>query len=178
MKCLINTGATCNIMPFDILQNIVKNLILKNTESQLKFYDGATMKSIGKYSLYTKIKDKFFKLHFEIVSTKVSRNPLLSANSSEKLSLISINNVVHAMDNSASAETLVKKYADVFEGLGCLLGKLYLEIDKNVTLVLYSPRKIPVALKDDIGKLDQMIKQGILKEVNEPTNWISFFCDC
>ena len=55
-------------------------------------------------------------------------------------------------------------------------GKLDLEISKNVTLVQHSPRKIQVALKDDIkSKLEQMIKQGILKEVNEPTNWISSF---
>ena len=36
MKCLTDTGSTCNIMLFDILQNIVKNLILQKTESQLK----------------------------------------------------------------------------------------------------------------------------------------------
>ena len=60
----------------------VKSPILKKTESQLKFYDGASMKSVSKYSLFTKIKDRFFKLHFEIVSTKVSRNPLLSENTS------------------------------------------------------------------------------------------------
>ena len=70
VKCLIDTGSTCNIMPFDILQNIVKNPILQKTESQLKLYDVATMKSIGKYNLYAKIKGKFFKLPFEIVSTK------------------------------------------------------------------------------------------------------------
>ena len=69
-------------MPFHILQNIVKSPILKKTESQLKFYDGASMKSVSKYSLFTKIKDRFFKLGFEIVSTKVSRNPLLSENTS------------------------------------------------------------------------------------------------
>ena len=96
---------------------------------------------------------------------------MLSANTSEKLSLISINNEVNAIRNSTSVETLVEKYADVFEGLGRLPGKLHLEIDKNVTPVQHSPRKIPVALKDDINsKLDQMIKQGILKEVKEPTN--------
>ena len=55
------------------------------------------MKSIDQYSLYTKIKDKFFKLRFEIVSTKVSQNPLLSTNTSEKLSLISISNEVNAI---------------------------------------------------------------------------------
>ena len=64
VKCLIDTGSTCNIMPFDILHNIVKIPKLKKIESQLKFYHGATMKSIGKYSLFTKIKDKFFKLRF------------------------------------------------------------------------------------------------------------------
>ena len=91
------------------------------------------MKSISKYSLYTKIKDKFFKLRFEIVLTKVSQNALLSANTSEKLSLISINDEDTAIGNSASVvETLVGKYADVSEGSGCLPGKLHLEIDKNV----------------------------------------------
>ena len=64
MKCIIATESTCNIMPFDILQNIVENPILKKTESKLKFYDGATMKSLGKYSLYKIIKDKSFKLRF------------------------------------------------------------------------------------------------------------------
>ena len=64
MKCFIATGSTCNIMPFDILQNIVENPILKKTESKLKFCDGATMKSLGKYSLYKIIKDKSFKLRF------------------------------------------------------------------------------------------------------------------
>ena len=72
-------------------------------------------------------------------------------------------------------ETLVEKYADVFEGLGRLPGKLLLEIDKNVTPVQHCLRKKPVALRDDINsKLNQMIKQGILKEVNEPTNWTFF----
>ena len=64
MKYFIATGSTCNIMSFDILQNIVENPILKKTESKLKFYDRATMKSIGKYSLYKIIKDKSFKLRF------------------------------------------------------------------------------------------------------------------
>ena len=133
MKCLINTGSTCIIILLDILLNNVKNPTLKKTESQLKFYGGAMMKSISKYSLYTKIKDKFFKLRFEIVLTKVSQNALLSANTSEKLSLISINDEDTAIGNSASVvETLVGKYADVSEGSGCLPGKLHLEIDKNV----------------------------------------------
>ena len=116
VKCLIETGSTWNIMPFDILQNIVKDAILQKTESQLKFCDRATMKSIGKYSSYTKIRDKFFKLRFEVVLTKVSRNPLLSANTREQLSVISINNEVNAIGNSISVETVVQKYADVFEG--------------------------------------------------------------
>ena len=149
VKCLIDTGSTCIIILLDILLNIVKNPTLKKTESQLKFYGGAMMKSISKYSLYTKIKDKFFKLRFEIVLTKVSQNSLLSANTSEKLSLISINDEDNAIGNSTSVETLVGKYADVSEGSGCLPGKLHLEMDKNVTPVQHSSRKLPVALKED-----------------------------
>ena len=105
VKCLTDTASTSNTMPFDTLQNIVKN---PKAESQLKFYGGATMKAIGKYILYIKIKDKFLKLRLGIVSTKVSRNPLLSENTIEKLSLVSINNEVKAAGNSTSVETLVE----------------------------------------------------------------------
>ena len=45
---------------------------------------------------------------------------------SEKLSFISINNEVNVIGNSTSVETLVKKYPDVFKGLGHLPGKLLL----------------------------------------------------
>ena len=114
--CLIDTGSTFNIKLFNTLQNIVENPILKKTEIHVKFYNGATMKSIGKYSLYTKkLRTNFLKLCFEIVLAKVSQNLLLSANTSKKLSLISTNNEVNAIGNSTSVETLFKKYTDVFE---------------------------------------------------------------
>ena len=70
VKCLTGTGSTCNIMPFDILQNIVKNPILKKIKSQLKSYDRATMKSIGKYNLYTKFKDKFLNCALKLFQQK------------------------------------------------------------------------------------------------------------
>ena len=140
VKYLIDTGSTCNIMLFDILQNIDKNPILQKTESQLRSYAGVTMKPIDKYSLYTKSKDKFFILPFEIASTKVSRNLLLPAKTSEQLSLISLNNEVNAIGNSTSVETLVEKHAHIFEGLSRLPGKLHLEIDENVNPVQDSPR--------------------------------------
>ena len=70
VKYLIDYGSRCNSMPFDILQAIAKKLILKKTESQLKFYDEATIKSISKYSLYTKIKDKFLKYALKLFQQK------------------------------------------------------------------------------------------------------------
>ena len=48
-----------------------------------------------------------------------------------------------------------------------LKSKLHQEVDKYATPVQHNLRKTPVLLKDDIKrKFDQIIKQGILKEVN------------
>lgn len=43
-------------------------------------------------------------------------------------------------------DKLIEQYVDIFSGLGKLLGKYYIEIDKSVNLVVYLLRKIFVVL--------------------------------
>jgi hypothetical protein len=73
-----------------------------------------------------------------------------------------------------SKQMLEKQYPDVFKGEGKLPGELELDIDKSVTPVKLTTRKVPVALKDKIkNELDTLVEKDIISQVDFPTDWIS-----
>eukprot|EP00731_Ephydatia_muelleri_P019632 Em0012g457a len=73
-----------------------------------------------------------------------------------------------------SKERILRDYADVFEGLGSLPGEYDIEVDTTVSPVQNRPRKIPYKLRSATEtKLREMEKAGIIKKVEEPTDWIS-----
>ena len=50
-----------------------------------------------------------------------------------------------------SKKKILEKYGD-FDTLGCFPGYLHLEVDKSITSAQHVPRKIPVAMKEEIMK--------------------------
>ena len=139
----MDTGTTCNIMSIDNLNKLVPNAHLRPSNTKLHFYDGSYMKPLGVYSLYAKHKDRKLKLRFEIVTTRVTRQPLLSTNTCEKLGLITIhsddqseNSITQPEANFSNADTsndhMLEEFRDVFESLGCQPGKVHVECDHNV----------------------------------------------
>ena len=71
-------------------------------------------------------------------------------------------------------EEIQEKYADVFQDLGKLDGKLHLEVKENVRPVQLPPRKIPIALKSKLkGELSRLESMGVIKPVDTPTEWVS-----
>jgi hypothetical protein len=47
-------------------------------------------------------------------------------------------------------DEMLRNYADVFEGLGELEDDYYIEMDPNVKLVINPPRRVPVAIRDEL----------------------------
>ena len=73
-----------------------------------------------------------------------------------------------------SKKKIYEEYGNVFDTFGSLPGELHLEVDKSIQPVQHVPRKIPVAMKEDImKKIDKLNEQKIVAKVNEPTDWIS-----
>ena len=76
--------------------------------------------------------------------------------------------------NAAKSTELLDQYNDVFEVLGCLKGYYHIELDFSVSPVQHVPRRVPVALKEQLkDKLDSLVAQGIIEPVSTPTPWIS-----
>ena len=67
----------------------------------------------------------------------------------------------------------MEEYGDVSDTLGCHPGELHLEVDLRIQPAQHVPRKIPVAMKEEImKKIDVLIEQKIGAKVNEPNDWI------
>ena len=140
------------------------------------------MKPLGYSTVYTKLRGKYYKLGFQVVTTKVAQKPLLSTNTCQKLNLLTVNTedaneVVHMAKEVVGGlkkEQILEDYSDVFTALGQFPGEHHIEIDPTVRAVQHQPRHVPVALKVELKeKIDSMVKQQILGKVEEPTPWIS-----
>ena len=65
-------------------------------------------------------------------------------------------------------------FRDVHTGLGTLGPPLHISMSPNVTLIQAHPHRYPVAKEAKASDaIRDLVKQGILKKVTEPTAWIS-----
>lgn len=67
-----------------------------------------------------------------------------------------------------------QKYAQIFTRLGRLEKPYHLEIDPTVSPAINPPRTIPAALRERAkAELDDMEKRGMIRKVEEPTEWVN-----
>ena len=74
-----------------------------------------------------------------------------------------------------SAKEIIEQYKDVFEGeLGSLEGEQTLTVDPTVPPNTSPSRRVPLALKPKLeNELKRLTNLGIIKPVDEPTDWVS-----
>ena len=153
---------------------------MDNSSVKLKLFGGSTLKPVGECKLHVQHKGKGKPLKFQVIENKCK--PLLSAATCEKLQLIRLNISVpeslhqmseSPMQNPLSREDLLSKYPEVSSGLGHI-GDAKIVVDRNVTPVQHSPRRVPVALQKDVKKkILELEEKGSIKKAVEPSEWIS-----
>ena len=112
-------------------------------------------------------------MNFEVV--KDVTYSLMNGETSERFGLMKIKDrfLVNHVSTELTVDEVVGRYKDVFEGL-CDLGEYHIEIDPTMRPKHDAPHMVPVALKHELrSKLQIMGKQGIIRRVMEPTDWIS-----
>ena len=122
----------------------------------------------GKCRLLSEYKGKYYDIKFQVVDKKVQ--PVLGLKSSVRLGLIKRVGEVKKMLN----QDIQEKYADVFEGLGCIEGEQHIKIREDAQPVVHPPRKVPVALREKVKEeLKRMEKLDVIEKVTEPRAWVS-----
>lgn len=186
----IDTGAQGNILPLRTYRNMFPELINanglpKNTErcdDTLTAYNGSNIRHYGTVTIPCRYNstDGFQETKFYVADTQ---GPVIFGyKTCTKLGLVTVNCEITAKSESnktstqtfQSVEDLMKEYPDRFEGLGKLPGTCKLTLKPDAEPVIHPPRRAPIQLRDLIKKeLERMIKLGVIRPVNEPTDWVS-----
>lgn len=96
---------------------------------------------------------------------------MLSGSTCQALDLITVNKISSIQD---SEDSLIIQYEDVCQGMGYLPRYYHNEVDPTVPPVQLLPRRVPLPLKDQLKeKIEELEHRGVIKQVNEPTPWIS-----
>jgi hypothetical protein len=88
-----------------------------------------------------------------------------------RLQLIQLSGEIHELKSQAPELT---EYADLFNAqLGKLPVTYKMKIDPSVTPVVCPPRRVPVAMKEQVqDELNRMASLGVITPVSEPTEWV------
>ena len=186
----METGSQVNIIPLKELKKIAgdnphttpcNHKLVSCSENNLTFLGTAKLRVKSK-------SDGDQELTFHVVET--NQPGLLGLRSSQKLGLIKVvmmtkkeEEQTKPDDSSQTAkasqelkEEVIKKYAQVFTGLGRLAKPYHIEVDPIVTPVVNPLRTIPAALRDRERVkrgLEDMEKRGVIRKVEEPTDWVN-----
>ena len=88
-------------------------------------------------------------------------------------SSITINGKTHPLPTNK--EYILHEYADIFKGVGTLPGGPYhIKLKDSYKPVQHPPRSVPLGMQSAYkAELDRLVKEGIITEVHEHTEWIN-----
>ncbi|XP_061729443.1 uncharacterized protein LOC133534338 [Cydia pomonella] len=167
----LDTGAEVNILPKRYLRKLgISSKDLSKTNTRLTEYSGAGLNVIGKIFLRVRYKNNLYVLEFKIVD--LNSAPILGRYACKELNLVRrVMSVEQSNDNDPD---FIKKFSDVFHGIGCLPGEYKIQLKSDAVPVIHAPRKLPFAIKDAVkNKLLEMEAQGIIAKVEGPSDWVS-----
>ena len=88
---------------------------------------------------------------------------------------VNVDHIMLVSGDTPSWSSVLADYKDVFAGEYKLYEKLHLIIfvNKTVSPVILTVRKVPLAVKESLKKeTDRLVSQEILKPVYTPTDWV------
>lgn len=186
IKCQIDTAATCNTMPENLLRGLRTPPALMKSNTRLIPYGGPPIQPLGRVQLLCHRQAKYQILEFQVVpSTQFQNKPaLISGIDSRRLGLIDIHaDEVHAINTTSanlpcltkmSKEDIIAATPHLWEGTGTMGPPVDFTLDECITPRHAPHHRLPVAKKDKVcHEIARLVKAGRLVKVNNPTEWES-----
>ncbi|KAJ8377065.1 hypothetical protein SKAU_G00076480 [Synaphobranchus kaupii] len=179
----IDTGAKCNTLTTNSYQSLMHTGELKRSNKILLSYSNHKMKPVAAVDLPLAYKNHKIRAELEIID--IQQENVLSGKTAEALGLIvrlgSIQNaskVSTVYDASKKQSTHgpvgLEDFPELTRTTGTLPGKYTIKIDPDAKPVVNPVRRQPVALRAKIvEKLNEMVENGHIVKVDQPTEWVS-----
>lgn len=180
----IDTGADTCILTTDDLQMLPISINLEPSDSILKGYGGSQIQNLGVTTLKVTYNSKSIETKFNVV--EAPGNPsMIGCKQAQDLGIVTVN-IDHLNSNNGQAqqaaqkgklsESIVKEeFKDCFDKVGRFPGESYhIKLIDNPKPVIHPPRTVPVHILPLYkAELEKMIKDDIITEVTEPTEWVN-----
>ena len=163
----LDIGAEVSVLPYKIYEGLKLQPPLKSTGMTLSAYGGMAIQPSGICTLScdTPASDNIQAVDFYV--TSIDAHPILGLTDCLQLGLIKR---IWSIQNSVLTKQLLK---ESYPGLG-KLGTYHIMLCDNHQPVISPARGVPHSLKDRLGQtLERNVASGVLKKVDEPTDWVS-----
>ena len=164
----IDTGSDVNIIDEAMYGRINDTVKLMKPKIKLLGYNSNTpLTTIGKFSETLEVRKRICVAEFYVVTGR--SGSLINAETAEVLGLIKFTKTI------MTKNSIISQYPEVFNGIGKMKGeKVKLHIDKNVDPVVQPYRRIPLAMREKVGKEQTRLENAdVIEKVCGPTEWIS-----
>ena len=188
----VDTGAQCNVIPLSLYKKATRDYKLEYltpVDTTITAYGGTTLSVVGRALVRVWCGDFRCKLDCKLVDVNYIR-PLLGRKACLGMKIISYqldNDKIHRPNTTdavmftleiqryTSREQLIEQHPNVSgHGVGKLEGECHIHLNKDVTPIQHSPRRVPVALWDRLKEtLDSLVAQHIIVQVTQLTPWIN-----
>ena len=188
IRFLLDCGATVNLLPAALLRQLdISPSMVRPAAVTLRMFDRTALKTDGMITLLATHPTTGQYEHIDFYIATTHNQPLLGLEACLLFDLLAVkhenictlqqsavSNQTTVQNPELSADVIFSTFSDLFEGYGMLDGEVHLDIDPNVTPVRLPLRKLPVPIKDKVGReLQHLQDEGIIAPVREPTAWIS-----
>lgn len=173
IKMKVDTGAEADVIPLTIWNQIKGQNDLEKSKIKLKNYDGKDIKCTGVVTTKLSVGKK--ETQTKIYVAENSREAVLGLKSSLALGLVSPGENGATLEvNVITQATLTETYKDVFSGLGTYQEEYHITLSDNAEPIICQPRRIPPILHKPLKeKLDAMVRDGVIEQVDQPTKWVN-----
>ena len=201
--CKIDTGADISVMPERIFKKLYPKKSLDPCSTRLSAYNGTAITTIGQVDLIVTHANVNKLVRFIVTPTKsstiLSRRDAIDLKcvkflcqdkcshcNSDRPSISVINsfNIQHAtkkwrkdlpLGKSGDAKEEIKSlFPDLFNGIGRLQNAYRIQLSPDAVPVRHAQRRVPESVKPKIKEeLDRLVKEGIIKHVDTPTEWVN-----
>ena len=166
MEMIFNIRLTLehsNVLPKVVYNQLLDRPKLKKTSVKLSAYNGTEIPVSGK--CLAKIKHKNTVTHVLFIVADTKSSPILGLKTSSNLNLIKR---IRKIDSHA--QDYFDSYGDCFGELGILPGVHHIVTDPNVPPVVNTPRRIPIAMKRELQRMENL---DVIEHVTEPSDWVN-----
>lgn len=171
----IDTGAEANVLSLNDFKLLgLPGSVIKQTMSKLTNYGGSEIPIVGQCILDCEINNRKIPTRFFICNS--DQPNILGLKSSEIFELIK--KICHVGNSDfskfGSYSSVMGKYSDIFNGLGCLPGECHITLKDNAQPHVDPPRRIPFKLMTRYkAELERMCSDKVIEKVTKPTQWVN-----